>query len=174
MGVYLHSPRPIRILYVEDDPWAVANVPELLQPLHCIIDNELDGQLAFDKLERGEHRADIVLTDLLHPGLNGWELCEHLKRSERLRHVPVVFFSRQANWFFARRAVTRGADVAIPCTAPRASGGLQRGMASDDLLRLIVEVTVLGPRPPLVKRLLELRDDFFCTDAWLRAATSAN
>ena len=47
-------------------------------------------------------------------------------------------------------------------------------MEPDDLLRLVVEVTVLGPRPPLVARLLRLRDHFFCTDAWLHAATSAN
>jgi len=155
--------RPIRVLYIEDDPVAVRDLPRLLHPLPHVIDNEESADVALAKLESGEHHPDIVLTDLLHPGPNGWQLCEYMKRSERLRHLPIVFFSTRANPFFVRRAVMRGAEVGVPYP-----------LASDDLLRLIVEVTVLGPRPSLVARLLELRDQFFCADGWLNALASAS
>lgn len=36
---------------------------------------------------------DLVLLDVNMPGMNGYEVCEQLKHSEKTRHVPVLFLT---------------------------------------------------------------------------------
>jgi diguanylate cyclase (GGDEF)-like protein/PAS domain S-box-containing protein len=36
---------------------------------------------------------DIILLDINMPGMNGYEVCKHLKRNIQTRHVPVIFIS---------------------------------------------------------------------------------
>ena len=36
---------------------------------------------------------DLILLDIMMPGMNGFEVCHELKNSEQLRHVPVIFIS---------------------------------------------------------------------------------
>ncbi|MBV9209938.1 MAG: response regulator [Acidobacteria bacterium] len=47
-----------------------------------------NGDLAIEKIE--ELAPDIILADIHMPGLNGYEVCEFVKRSERFRHIPVM------------------------------------------------------------------------------------
>jgi CheY-like chemotaxis protein len=34
-----------------------------------------------------------IVTDILLPGMNGWQLCRTIKSSPQLRHIPVIFLS---------------------------------------------------------------------------------
>lgn len=40
-----------------------------------------------------EFKPDLVLLDFLLPGVNGGDLCLQIKRSEELKHIPVIIFS---------------------------------------------------------------------------------
>jgi len=40
-----------------------------------------------------ERLPDLILLDISMPGMNGYEVCEHLKADERTRHIPVMFIS---------------------------------------------------------------------------------
>ncbi len=40
-----------------------------------------------------EFKADLVLLDFLLPGVNGGELCLQIKRSEKLKNIPVIIYS---------------------------------------------------------------------------------
>ncbi len=50
-----------------------------------------DGQAALDTLHREEY--DVVLLDLVMPGMNGFEVLQRLKSHDRLRHTPVIMVS---------------------------------------------------------------------------------
>jgi CheY-like chemotaxis protein len=67
-----------------------------------------DGQQALDKLE--EFTPDIVLADVFMPKLNGYELCERVKRDERLRHIPVLLLVGSFEPFDEAEARRVGAD----------------------------------------------------------------
>ncbi|MBK6865705.1 MAG: response regulator transcription factor [Ideonella sp.] len=78
-----------QILLVEDDP-AIADALRLhLEQAGFRLHHEGDGQRGLAALDR--QRWDMVLLDLMLPGVDGWDLCRHL----RARHpgVPVIMLS---------------------------------------------------------------------------------
>jgi len=36
---------------------------------------------------------DLILLDIMMPGMNGYEVCEHLKADEQTRDIPIIFIS---------------------------------------------------------------------------------
>jgi CheY-like chemotaxis protein len=47
-----------------------------------------NGREAIEKLE--EFTPDVVLADVFMPQVNGYEVCEYIKQSEKLKHIPVM------------------------------------------------------------------------------------
>lgn len=60
------------------------------------------------ELARGE-RVDLVLLDVMMPGLNGLEVAAALRSDERTRDVPVIFLSARADHADAARGYALGA-----------------------------------------------------------------
>jgi CheY-like chemotaxis protein len=67
-----------------------------------------NGELALSKLE--EIQPDIVLADIFMPGRNGYEVCEHIKRDARYRHIPVLLLVGSFEPFDEAEARRVGAD----------------------------------------------------------------
>ena len=67
-----------------------------------------DGEEAVKQLE--ESPPDIVLADVFMPGRTGYEVCEHVKRSEHLRSIPVVLLVGTFEPFDEAEARRVGAD----------------------------------------------------------------
>jgi len=51
----------------------------------------LDGEDAIDKIE--QEKPDLVLLDILMPGMNGWEICKYIKTNPQTKHTPVFFLT---------------------------------------------------------------------------------
>ncbi|MBL1212576.1 MAG: hybrid sensor histidine kinase/response regulator [Ignavibacteriae bacterium] len=51
-----------------------------------------DGQTALDLITQGE-RPDLVMLDIMMPGMDGFEVCKRLKENEATVDVPVIFLS---------------------------------------------------------------------------------
>ena len=56
-----------------------------------------------------EQRPDLVLLDVMMPGLNGYEVAERLLSDPRTRGLPVVFVSARAGRPDIRRGLEAGA-----------------------------------------------------------------
>ncbi len=67
-----------------------------------------DGRHALDELARDV--PDVVLADVTMPETNGYQLCERIKRDERLRHVPVILLVSAFEPFNEAEARRVGAD----------------------------------------------------------------
>lgn len=67
-----------------------------------------DGQQALEKLE--EFTPDVVLADVFMPHLDGYKLCEHIKRTERFSHIPVMLLVGSFEPFDEAEARRVGAD----------------------------------------------------------------
>jgi DNA-binding response OmpR family regulator len=64
-----------------------------------------DGPSGLEVAER-EH-PDVVLLDVMMPGLNGWSVAERLLENEETRDIPIVFLTARADL----RDRARGMDV---------------------------------------------------------------
>ncbi|MCG8634294.1 MAG: response regulator [Desulfobacterales bacterium] len=51
----------------------------------------LSGQEALDVLE--EEAVDLILLDIIMPGMDGFEVCRRIKSDRRLKNIPVIFIS---------------------------------------------------------------------------------
>lgn len=72
----------------------------------CVIE-AADGNDALDQMRR--ECPDLVLTDVMMPGLDGFDLVERLRRDERTRSLPVIFLSGETRLENAERARALGA-----------------------------------------------------------------
>ena len=51
-----------------------------------------EGQIALDLIEQGE-RPDLIMLDIMMPGMDGFEVCKRLKENDATKDVPVIFLS---------------------------------------------------------------------------------
>jgi adenylate cyclase len=103
---------PARILIVDDEPF---NRDVLAQELE-LLDHEalaaVDGRDALEQL--GREPVDLVLLDIMMPGIDGFEVLRRLKDDSRLRHIPVIMISALDDLGSVVRCVELGAEDYLP------------------------------------------------------------
>jgi len=85
------------ILLVEDDHDVRAYVVEILRELHYRVLEAHDADSALAMVDRNDVQVDLLLTDVVLPGMNGRQLAEELKaRQPRIRVLFMSGYSRDA------------------------------------------------------------------------------
>ncbi len=64
------------------------------------------GKLALDTAT--ENPPDLILLDVMMPGMDGFEICRRLKAEDRLKHIPVIFISALSDTADKVKAFTVG------------------------------------------------------------------
>ena len=78
-------------ILVIDDENAILNVVQAaLSRVGFKVDIALDGQKGIQKFDSGQF--DLVITDILMPGLDGRKVVEHIRNSNR-PYTPIIGFS---------------------------------------------------------------------------------
>ncbi len=85
----------VRVLVVDDDQEVRSLVRMILESKGMEVEEAATGEEALLKLREGEgdDRPDLVLLDVMMPGMSGWEVLRELKKDEELRSIPVVMLS---------------------------------------------------------------------------------
>jgi signal transduction histidine kinase/ActR/RegA family two-component response regulator len=85
------------ILLVEDDHDVRAYVVEILRELHYRVLEAHDAESALGLISRNDARVDLLLTDLVLPGMNGGQLAKEVKtRQPQARVLIMTGYSRDA------------------------------------------------------------------------------
>ena len=94
-----------KILVVDDD----SNICELLR---LYLEKEgyqalfaRDGETAVKSFQ--EHRPDLVLLDIMLPGLDGWQVCREIRKTSR---VPIIMLTAKGEVFDKVLGLELGAD----------------------------------------------------------------
>ena len=82
------------ILIVEDHPEVRKYISDIIDPFFQVLEAP-DGQQALNILAK-EH-VDLIITDLMMPWLDGFELLEHLKNDDRLSGIPALVVSARTD-----------------------------------------------------------------------------
>lgn len=80
-----------KVMWVEDDQFLSDLIARKLNQQKCKLLFSRTGEEAIEILEKDQ--PDIVLLDLLLPGISGFEVLEHIKKSDKLKHIPVIVLS---------------------------------------------------------------------------------
>lgn len=78
----------VTVLVVEDSPSEMRLISGYLRESGYNVINAYSGKEAIEKAM--EQKPDVVLTDVVMPGMNGFELCRSLKKNPATQRIPVV------------------------------------------------------------------------------------
>jgi DNA-binding response OmpR family regulator len=80
-----------KVLVADDDPGVTWFISDLLRTAGCVVYEALDGKTALQMAY--ELSPELLVSDILMPGLDGFALCRALKRDVALRDTPVILLS---------------------------------------------------------------------------------
>lgn len=72
------------------------------------------GQALLDFLDSGEEPPDIILLDVMMPGLDGFEVCRSIRRIPRYRRLPIIMVTGLDDMPHKVAGLEMGADDYIP------------------------------------------------------------
>jgi phosphoserine phosphatase RsbU/P len=95
---------PQRILIVDDASENIDIVASTLTEYKMSI--ALNGEKAL-KLAMTENPPDLILLDIMMPGMDGYEVCQRLKADEKTKDIPIIFLTAKTD----TESVLKGFDL---------------------------------------------------------------
>ncbi len=97
-----------KILVVEDDPSAARLVGYTLEQQGYQVVTASNGVEGLRKAE--EEEPDLLILDVMLPGLDGFEVCHRLRVEPRTAHLPILMLSAKAQEVDKETGLKLGAD----------------------------------------------------------------
>jgi len=105
-----------RILAIEDDPAFVKLLQVRLKALGYEVYAVTDGLKALNAVRK--LKPDLIITDLLLPGMDGHKICRMIKFDKTTSHIPVIMLTARDLDKEAELAKKVRADLFISKTNP--------------------------------------------------------
>lgn len=103
-----NSQRGVKALLVEDCDTMRKAVSGILEDMQLQVQTAANGMEALSVLDRSP--VDVIFTDLVMPEMDGYELCEEIRRRPTIRHIPIIVTSTHRDAAYVVRALRMGAD----------------------------------------------------------------
>ena len=104
----MNKPPNTRILVVDDEPQNIRLLQIRLQADGYTVLAANSGQEALELVQA--EAPDLILLDIMMPGMNGFEVCQQLRAEESTQFIPVVMVTALAEKEDRIRAIEAGAD----------------------------------------------------------------
>jgi CheY-like chemotaxis protein len=96
-----------KVLLIEDDPFMVDIYSKKLRESGFEFDLAVNGKEAFKKIKE---KPDLILLDIVLPGIDGWEILEKVKSDPELKSIPIFVLSNLGQRAEVEKALKLGAD----------------------------------------------------------------
>jgi len=117
-----------KILIVDDDPKWLRIASLYFEEQRYQVAAVLSGDEALREIARD--RPDLIIADIIMPGMDGYELCSRLRRDETTRAIPFIFLTGRDEDTDKARARKVGADdyLTKPCPLQRLAQSVETAM----------------------------------------------
>lgn len=126
-----------KILVVDDTPENIDILMETLRGEYKIVPAR-NGEKALS-LAGADNPPDLILLDVMMPGMDGYEVCEKLKTDEKTARIPVIFITAKSEVEDETRGLKLGAvdyitkPISPPIVRARVKNHLELMMAREEL-----------------------------------------
>ena len=126
------------ILVVDDTPDNLTLIAELLSDSYKVRAAN-SGEKAL-KFLQGEHQPDLILLDIMMPGLSGYDVIREIKANPATRRIPVIFLTAMSAAEDEKKGLEMGAadyitkPISPPIVLARVKTQLENKAAADFLL----------------------------------------
>lgn len=103
----------VTVLVVEDDGDVAAYIEQILAPYFKVV-TASNGEEALTLLETQVNNCKLVVSDVLMPLMDGFELTARLRKSQQWRHIPIILLTALTNQDKYIKGITQGADLYLP------------------------------------------------------------
>lgn len=114
------------VLVVDDSKTVRFTLSRMLEQGHFQVLHAEDGEIGIEKAIA--HRPQLIIMDIMMPGINGFRATRHLRKEENTRDIPIIMISgneEAIDQFWSARV---GADGFLP--KPFTRGGLYKVIES--------------------------------------------
>jgi DNA-binding response OmpR family regulator len=98
-----------KILVVDDDSNAVKLLKLNLEAYGFDVVMAINGRDGLDKAS--SESPDAIILDVRMPDLNGWQVCERLKKDPKTKAIPVIFLTAYSQKNEFEKSKTLGAEL---------------------------------------------------------------
>lgn len=103
--------RDYSLLLVEDNSDLLGYLQESFADVFKILAVATDGEAALDQIQ--QKQPDIVVSDVMMPGMDGYQLCRHIKTDINISHIPVILLTAKSDKESIESGYKQGADFYI-------------------------------------------------------------
>lgn len=101
-----------KVMVVDDDPDFTAKIAFDLRNDNLLVRTVHDPLKLLEALQ--EFPPDVMLLDVMMPGMNGFQVCQMLRGMPRWRDLPIIFITAEIHIEARVKAFTSGADDYLP------------------------------------------------------------
>ena len=135
------------ILIIDDSEANAGTLLELLGDQYDMLVG-LVGEEAIDILL--EENVDLILLDILMPGMDGFAICDRIKANEKTRDIPIIFITVKTDEDSIEQAYDMGGVdyITKPFRSREVLSRIKKELALQDMMR---ELAFLASTDPLTK-----------------------
>ena len=97
-----------KILVVDDEPDIVTMIKMRLEASGYDVLTAIDGNSAYAKAKSDS--PDLIILDLMLPGMDGYHVCRLLKFDKKYRHIPIIILTARGRREDKMQGEKAGAD----------------------------------------------------------------
>lgn len=158
----------VEILIVEDSPTQAMHLKYILQKQDFQVVVAQNGKDALRMMR--ERKPTIVISDILMPEMDGYELCRQIRADEKLKYIPVILLTQLFDPRDVIRGLLSGADnfVTKPYSEQFLVSRIQYILANQELRRnsiteMGIEIIFAGQKHFITSDRMQILDLLFST-----------
>jgi len=100
-----------RILFIEDEPDQVMMISLRLEKNGYEVISAMEGEAGLQIAAK--EKPDLILVDVLMPGIDGFEVCRRLRKDPVTKRIPIISTTAAGMDDVEHRCITAGADDCV-------------------------------------------------------------